>query len=152
MVEGQRLAHLEAERRVHGAMTLFQEAAEAFQAARARLLQDVADDLQALALAVARELVLREVSAHPDVIRDVVRRALELAPADAKLRVRLHPEDLATIADWRAEAAATRGGEVEWAADPEQARGGCVAETAQRVIDGRVDQALLAVFDRIRHV
>src|SRR5205814_5385178 len=66
--------------------------------------RDRARNLQALALAVARHLVQREMVHDPSIVRDLVARALELMPLDAEIAIRVNPQDLVALGDTLAQA------------------------------------------------
>lgn len=149
--EGEQAARAEGDRRVGAALALLENAAADLAEMRSDLTRDFSDQLHALSLAIARHLVLREVEADPDVMRALVARAVGLAPAPTAVRLHLHPEDLTALASWRGEFS-SGGHTIDWIADPEAERGGCRVETPQRLIDGRLDESLVALFDRMRHV
>jgi flagellar biosynthesis/type III secretory pathway protein FliH len=101
-------------------------------------------------VAIARKLVQREVEADPALVGGLVTRALALfAPASA-VQVRLHPGDLEAL---RAEldrlAAAGREVTVQWVPDPSLARGDVVVESGLRIVDGRSDVALRALYEQL---
>lgn len=55
---------------------------------------DVEHQLMELSVSLAKQLARREIERHPDMIRDVLRSALEALPAGQhRLQVHLHPED-----------------------------------------------------------
>lgn len=149
--EGEEAARAEGDRRVREALALLETASAAVAELRADLTRDFRDQLHALSLAIARHLVLREVEADPDIMRALVARAVELVPSPTTIRMHLHPDDLAALASWRRDFP-SGGHTMEWVADPETERGGCRVETPHRLIDGRLDQSLVALFDRMRHV
>ncbi len=106
------------------------------------------ENLTALALAVARQLVERELRADPQVVADLVRNALTHFPMDQKVRIRLHPADLSAISREGQGAPPTiaAGREVQWIPDESVARGGCLVEGPERIVDGRIDAALERIF------
>lgn len=125
-------------------------AARAIQEAEAPSLEALERNLTALAVAVARHLVGRELRSDAGAIADLVRRALAEFPADEPLRVRIHPNDLSTLTtvpgiDGEPIAIAP-GRELRWIADPEIEPGGCVVEGRERIVDGRVDRALERIY------
>ena len=120
------------------------------QSRRGDLLRDAQRDLEALALAVARRLVQREVASDPELLRDGVMRALELLPHDLVLDVRLHPEDLAALAPLRDSLVPAESDvKLHWIADAKVGRAGFVVESPQRLVDGRLDVALRALYERL---
>jgi len=107
-------------------------------------------DVVALALAVARHLVQRELTADPTLVRELARRALALMPADAPVRVRVHPDDLALLELGVSELAG--GGAspaLHWEADDTLDRGDFVLDSPNRIVDGRTDVALRNLYDRL---
>lgn len=109
--------------------------------------------LTALALAVARKLVQRELEAEPARLRGLVARALELLPLDTMLDVRIHPADLAALGEHRETLTPPgRGLTLQWLADPTLARGDFIVDSAQRLVDGRLDAALQSLYERLGDV
>lgn len=149
--EGDEAARSEGDRRIRAALALLEAAAADVAKMRADLTRDFRDQLHALSLAIARHLVLREVEADPQIMRALVTRAVELAPVSGAVRLHLHPDDITALASWQEEFSTGERG-IEWVADPEAERGSCRVETPQRLIDGRLDESLIALFDRLRHV
>lgn len=144
-------ARAEADRRVRGSIAVLHQAAAAVREMGSTLTHDLADHLHSLSLAIAKQLVQREIVADPSIMAELVRQALELVPQSGQVRLRLHPDDLRALTPWRSEIDSRDGSDIDWMADPGIERGGCLAETPHRVIDGRLDESLVALFDRIRH-
>ncbi len=115
---------------------------------RDALMAQMQDNLTALALAVARQLIEREVKAEPEVVANLVRSALSHFPLDQKLRIRMNPQDLSSISREKSEnrTPVTAGREVRWIPDENIARGGCVVEGPERIVDGRIDLALERIY------
>jgi flagellar biosynthesis/type III secretory pathway protein FliH len=114
--------------------------------------QDRERDLQGLAIAVARHIVQHELTIDPLRVGELVRRALDLLPLDHTIEVRLNPEDLHTLGP-SLEGLRPEGRQVsvQWVGDPSVERGGFVAETPHRIVDGRADVALRALYERFDH-
>jgi len=91
-----------------------------------------------MALALARQVIRRELSVDPQALLPVVREALGQLVADGRpATVRLHPQDLQTLrATLQAEHA---GAPISWVADGGISAGGCQVESAGAVIDGRLE-------------
>ncbi len=115
---------------------------------RGALLDQMQDNLTALALAVARQLMEREVKTEPEFVAQLVRNALSHFPLDQKLRIRLNPADLSGISQEQAgnRAPVAAGREVRWIPDEQVSRGGCVVEGPERIVDGRVEGALERIY------
>jgi flagellar assembly protein FliH len=132
------------------AVQMLQGVARELETRRADLLNDRQRDLEALALAVARRMVQREVQTDPTVLRDWIANALALLPHDLTVDVRLHPEELAAIAPLRDSLVpADSDVKLHWIADASVGRAGFVVESPQRLVDGRLDVALRALYERL---
>lgn len=110
----------------------------------AELDQRVEQELVTLAMAVARQLVRRELKTDPGQIVAVVREALGALPiASQNVRLHLHPEDAALV---RAALSLTDG-EHAWRIieDGLQNRGGCQLVTDTSRIDAGVETRLAAI-------
>ena len=101
------------------------------------------ENLTALACAVARHVIQREVQLDPGQVRELVQKAIAEFPQETMLRVRLHPADHALLNGDPSYP------EITWVADARIVRGGCVVEGRDRIVDGRVDLALEQVFRRL---
>lgn len=110
----------------------------------AALDEQVTGELLALAVALARQLVRRELRQDPMLVMGVVREALAALPAAARdIRVQLHPQDAAVV---RANLAPTSEERV-WVIqeDPMMMRGGCQVVSASSRVDARLEQRLGAL-------
>ena len=113
---------------------------------------DLERGLHALAIAVARTLIQREVTADPTIVSDLIERALDLVPHDLTLEVRLNPEDLEVLQGRLDQLeVAGRPLHVQWIGDTSLERGSFLLETPLRVVDGRTDEALRALYERLGH-
>lgn len=97
----------------------------------------LADQVLQLVCAVAKQVVRQELTLTPDAVLPVVKEALDMLTADTKLaQVKLHPEDLALVADdLRADYPSL---DMRFVADSTLDRGGCVVQAAGMVIDASV--------------
>ncbi len=150
VADGRRVERAALEERMEPAFAALGGLVSRFAEAAAAARRDRDRDLEALAVAMARRLLLREVNADPDVVAGLVQRALPLAPFDAPLCVRLHPADLEPIQDRLAGLLpAGRSAEVEWIGDAGIERGGFRIDAPARLVDGRTDVSLRALYDRL---
>jgi flagellar assembly protein FliH len=109
----------------------------------ARIDADVERQLAELAIAIARQLVRRELKIDPSQVIAVVRETVALLPASARdVRVIVHPDDAALIR----ERLATAHSEVAWhlLEDPMLSRGDCRVTTHTAQIDARMESRLNA--------
>ena len=129
--------------------TLAAELSEAGSMAPALLEENVA----ALAIVVARQIIGKEVSVEKDFVANLVRRALTEFPIDQGVRIRVNPLDLSLLTGNGAEQGSVTGNrDATWVADPRVARGGCLIEGRDRIVDGRVDTALERAYRRMAKV
>ena len=101
----------------------------------------VQEQLAALAGAIARALIRRELKTQPGQIVAVIRDTVALLPASAReVRVHLHPEDAALVRESLAETTMDRAWAI--AEDPVLSRGGCRVTSDNSTIDARVETRL----------
>jgi flagellar biosynthesis/type III secretory pathway protein FliH len=112
------------------------------------------ENIAALAVVVARQIVAREVSVEKDLVVNLVRRALTEFPIDQSVRIRVNPLDLSLLTANAISDAGTITGnrDASWLADPRVSRGGCLIEGRDRIVDGRVDAALERAYRRMAQI
>ena len=98
--------------------------------------KDIAEDLLALALEVARQVVRQQIAAKPDVILQVIKEALLQLPHQ-HASIYLHPEDFTLVRTGLGEQLTHAGHRL--VEDETLERGGCRVEAAGSQIDGTVD-------------
>lgn len=144
IAEGARLRH---------ALTMAESALEELRVGESRWTGAIEENICALAIAVAKHVIGRELEGDPSVVTDLVARALAEFPIDQPLRVRVNPSDLLTMSGLvpggPVPVAADRN--AQWIPDPMIAPGGCVVEGRERIVDGRVDAALERVYRRLTY-
>lgn len=149
------LAGVQAEAaRLRGALAAVDEALLSLQGEAEAWVGNARENLCALAIAVARQVLSDHVVIDPATVTALVDRALAEIPVEQPVIVRLHPDDLAALQQLAAgdDAATPRPrdrAEVQWVADPRVARGGCLLESRDRIIDGRIDSALERLYRRL---
>lgn len=141
--------------RLHAEMARLQEAVDALAQVCDALAEPMKDvdaqvetELTHLALAVARQLVRRELRIDPAQVIAIIRETIGLLPAAARdVRVHLHPDDAAVV---RERLAAT-GTERAWSVveDPVMTRGGCRVTTEHAHIDARLETRINTVIATI---
>lgn len=110
----------------------------------ASLDADVEDELMQLTVAIAQQLVRREIRIDPGEIIGVIRESLRLLPANARrVRVHLNPEDAQLVRD--ALPTAEQDGGWSIAEDPLIGRGGCRLTTETSRIDATLESRLAAL-------
>src|SRR4051794_15316178 len=106
---------------------------------------DIRETIVGTVLTLLEDLLGRELALADSPVLDAIRRALTLCPADAPAVVRLHPDDLAEIAE---EDLAALPESVRLVGDPMVERAGAIAETGSR----RIDAQLMAALERVQAV
>jgi flagellar assembly protein FliH len=107
---------------------------------RPKLRHDAEADLLKLALAIARKILHRELSADPDSIAGLVRVAVEKIRAQEILKVRIHPQHHPILQQILARVAT--GAQIDVFPDPKLELGGVVVETTRGEFDASVDLQL----------
>ena len=119
---------------------------------QARWTANAEENLAVLAVAVARQLIAREVETDATIVAGLVQRALSQFPLDQPVTVRLHPDDADSCNELLKPSEGNKFHEIRWAADTGVHRGGCMVEGRERIIDGRVDTALERIYQSIGNV
>lgn len=117
--------------------------------------KEAQDRAAVVAVAVAAHLLEREVRTSPEVVSDLVRRAIAEFPVTDPLSVHMNPGDLALLARGvggeGAQTQLTSGQRVRWIPDPQIRSGGCLVEGGDQVVDARLsttlDRLLRAIVD-----
>jgi flagellar assembly protein FliH len=138
--EGLIKAGAELEQHIQTLKTVLNQLTEPF----AQLDQEVEQQLTELAIAIARQLVRREIKTDPGQIVAIVREAvLALPSATKKTYVYLHPEDLELVKS----KLATSEPESHWRfmEDPTLSRGDCKVLTDSSSIDATVERRLASL-------
>jgi flagellar assembly protein FliH len=153
--EGFEAGRLEGERaegiRLANVRQAAEHALDDVRAGEAKWAGTIEENVAALAVAIARQLLARELRAEPAALADLVRRALTEFPIDQPIRIRINPSDLAVLSTVVSGPPITTGREAAWVADAQLNPGGCVVEGRDRIIDGRVDAALERVYRRLTY-
>jgi flagellar biosynthesis/type III secretory pathway protein FliH len=154
--EGRRAGEAAEAARLQPTILALNAALATLQDEAAHWIGNAQENICALSIAVAREVIGREVQAEADVVDALVRQALLEFPLDQSIVVRMHPADLAVINTLKATMGAARPSpvngerpEVQWLSDARILRGGCVIEGRDRIIDGRIDTALERLYRRV---
>lgn len=140
---GRAEAEAAADGRVAQTVTALAEAVRTIKQHEEHYVGVLEENLVALACGIARHVIQREVQLDPSRIRALVQSAVAAFPHESQMRVRLHPADHALL---NADSAYP---DITWIADARIARGGCVVEGRERIIDGRVDLALEQIFRKL---
>jgi flagellar assembly protein FliH len=105
---------------------------------------EVGEQLAKLTVAIAKQVIRRELRTDPAQVIAVMREMVALLPAAARqVRIHLHPEDAAVVR----ERLAAPGGDRAWSIveDPVLSRGGCLVMTDSAQIDARLETRIASV-------
>ena len=144
LAEGRKAGQIEVRAQVEKLAGMFHDLAKPFEVLDA----EVERELLTLAMALARQIVRRELKTDPTQIIGIVRDAIAALPVTARdVRVHLHPEDAAVVREHLAPTESERA----WTLveDPVMARGGCQITTTTSRIDARLETRLAAILSEL---
>jgi flagellar assembly protein FliH len=142
--EGRKAGRAEVAAQVERLEGMFYDLTKPFK----ELDDEVERELLALAMALARQIVRRELKADPTHIIGIIREAIAALPVAAReVRVHLHPEDAAVVRENLAPTESERAWQI--VEDPVMARGGCRVTTATSRIDARLETRLGAILSEL---
>ncbi len=113
-----------------------------------QLADDIEDELVKLSIAIAKQIVRRELKTEPGQVIGVVKEALSVLPsAGQSIRLHLHPEDAKLIE----ETMLANANEGKWVVidNPVIQRGGCRIETESSNVDATIESRVAAIAARI---
>lgn len=140
--------------RLRHAMQTAERALDDMRAGESAWTGNIEENLAALAVAIARQVIGHVASIDDGVVRAVVRKALAEFPVDQPLVVRVHPADLEALQQAEREGTPAHDAahdDVRWVGDARVQRGGCLVEGRERIVDGRVDTALERTYRRLTY-
>jgi type III secretion protein L len=124
----------------------------AARASAARAQRNVQGDLRTLAVRIAERILERELSLNPDAVSDIVAAALRQAGAPRDIILRVHPDDLKALERGRPRLLerALRAQALQFRADANVGRGGCIVESELGTVDARLPVQLEAIERALR--
>ncbi len=112
-----------------------------------QLDETVEEELLRFVVAIARQIVRRELKIDPGQIVALIREALALLPGDAlHTTIHLHPDDAAFV---RGALKLEGNRNIELREDPTLARGGCRVETESSQIDATLESRIAEIAARV---
>lgn len=156
MEDGRRQGEIGEAARLRSAVLAAQNALEELRDGEMKWSGSIEDNVCALAVTIARQVIGRELTVDNDMVLELVQTAIAEFPIDQPLRIRLNPSDFAVISgvDQDAEigvAALAGDRDARWISDAGVAPGGCLIEGRDRIIDGRVDTGLERIYRRLTY-
>jgi flagellar assembly protein FliH len=117
------------------------KAAEQFHTQLAGIQESLKHQILGLSMAIARQVVMSELTTNPESIGGVLEQLLDDAEGRNVYAVRLNPDDLELINELPvAETLAQT--DVQLRSDPEIERGGCIIETGFGRLDAQIETRL----------
>ena len=154
--EGREEGEIAEQARLRSAVRASEEALEELRLGEMRWTGTIEENVCALAVVVARQVIGRELADDSQPVVELVRSALAEFPIDQPMRIRVNPSDLSSISRSTSDGrdpllSLTRDRDARWLPDPAIAPGGCMVEGRERIIDGRVDVALERIYRRLTY-
>jgi flagellar assembly protein FliH len=115
-------------------------AIEELSGARQRFRHEAEEDVVALALAIARRILHRELTMAPEALLGLVKAALEKIEAREVHRVRIRPEDAAMVKQFLEKMGLPQ--HVEVVSDPGLERGAAILDSSRGSLDASVETQL----------
>jgi flagellar assembly protein FliH len=144
LAEGREAGRAEVHAQVERLAGMFYDLAKPFE----QLDAEVERELLSLAMALARQIVRRELKADPTQIIGIIREAIAALPVAAReVRVHLHPEDALVVKQHLAPTENERAWQI--IEDPVMARGGCRISSATSRIDARLETRLGSILSEL---
>jgi flagellar biosynthesis/type III secretory pathway protein FliH len=149
--EGQDAAEARAREELASAMSATLRALEDIRAGRDAWEERLHDDLVLLAAAMTRHIVDRTIADDPDLFAELAKKAVAALPGDEGVRIRLHPDDLNRLQESGSVEDVVESRTVRWVPDEEVVPGGCTVEGPEKIVDGRIDEAVLRLVRAMTH-
>jgi flagellar assembly protein FliH len=144
LAEGREAGRAEVRAQVERLSGMFYDLTKPFE----ELDAEVERELLTLAMALARQIVRRELKTDPTQIIGIIREAIAALPVAAReVRVHLHPEDAAVVREHLAPTESERAWTI--IEDPVMARGGCQITSATSRIDARLETRLGGILSEL---
>ena len=125
----------------------FSEAIKHLEEERDALYERAADETVKLALAISEKVINHEVRVNPDMVLNIVRKAMQKIKDSQPIRIRINPDDLEVLkqADPDMSYLDTSSEGFVFQADTAMGRGDCLVETRQGNIDAGIRNQLAVI-------
>lgn len=151
--DGALSAQREAEVQVRAVTERLARSIEEITGMRQRLRHEAEEDVVALAIAIARRVLHREITMDPEALLGLAKAALEKIDVRELHRVRMHPQSAPLLQEHLEKIGLPR--RVEVFADPGLERGAVILETGRGTLDASVESQLVEIergfADMVRH-
>ncbi|WP_447968375.1 FliH/SctL family protein [Nitrospira sp. M1] len=146
--EGKRQCRLEVDQETQRALMLVEQMA----AARAHMLQQVESDVVALALAIAKKVIHREVSMHKEVVVEQVNHIFKQLSTASGVSLHVHPDDVDSLQTLQGQLTTLDGTSppIRIESDPAIEVGGCILQTEGLYIDAGIESQLKIIGEALQ--
>ena len=141
--EGQSMARQEMAGQVDAIAARLARTIEELSGMRQRFRREAEEDVVALALAIARRILHRELTVAPEALLGVLKAALEKIEVREVHRLRLRPEDVALVQQHLDKMGLPQ--RVELIADPALERGAIILDSSRGALDVSVETQLAEI-------
>lgn len=149
---GQNKGYEEKKRELENVISSFHQVMDALAAPLKELDDDVVNQLTQLSMAVAKQVIRRELHTEEGEIVGIVREAMNALPASTrKITIHIHPEDAELIRQAFSLGNKTDSDELLWnlMEDPLITRGGCKISSENSRIDATVEGRLNRIINNL---
>jgi flagellar assembly protein FliH len=141
--DGQAAVRQEMETKLEAMHVRMARAIEELSGLRQRFRHEAEEDVVALALAIARRVLHRELTMAPEALLGLVKAALEKIEAREVHRVRIRPEDAPMVKQYLEKMGLPQ--KVEVISDPGLERGAVILDSSRGALDASVDTQLAEI-------
>jgi len=144
-------AEIEADRQM--AMEQSQHLIEEARRTKVSILNSAETDILRLIMAIAKKVIVAELSANPQAILDIVRQAISYLDNPDNIRVYVNPADLQTLLDAIEQGGLSEIGSrdlgMDIRADKRLSNGGCIIESNMGSVDAQLESRMHKVEEAI---
>lgn len=116
---------------------------------REKIVRESEGDMLALAIMIARKIIMQEVRLDPQILARVVAATVSCCSEQDKITIRLNPDDFQRVSGNRQQFLGEGDeGRIALASDESIEIGGCLVETPTGMVDARINAQLEEVFSR----
>ncbi|NOX36601.1 MAG: hypothetical protein GXO78_03610 [Calditrichaeota bacterium] len=150
--EGKLLGYRHAEAEISHTMQTLSRMIEEIQARQNEFFSRTENYLLELVFRISERIVGAISEVHRDLIRETIRKVLQISQLSGKIKIVVHPDDLKVVQDLEPE---LRRGfpdlkELGFVADSTIHPGGCVVETDLGKLDARIETQFTELVDRLK--
>jgi flagellar assembly protein FliH len=153
MIDAENAWHRMGEKKIEPLLLNLQEVLLQLNHIRKETYQEIEKEVVELALAIARQVICREITFNRDIVVCVAREALAKVEDPGRIKIKMSPSDLKFIKETRSQLSdlIQNVDNVTFEAEENIQSGGCIIETDLGEIDARIERQLQAVEESFRN-